>query len=147
MIPFKNCASHPHPVNTPLARTFACTIPRGFAPLSHRSYRTHMCDRTFARTHTNILVVTHNSKSDLPLAILLEHMHKKFEINQTKIKVGCQSERKVVPHDSKSDLPLMSSKPSETSEASESPGSSVSSNLSKISQTCNQRKYRTRHQT
>ena len=38
--------------------------------------------------------------------ILIEHMHKKFEINQTKIKGGCQSGRKVVPHDSKSDLPL-----------------------------------------
>ena len=37
------------------------------------------------------------------LAILLEHMHKKFEINQTKIKGGCQLGRKVVPHDSKSD--------------------------------------------
>ena len=33
-------------------------------------------------------------------------MHKKFEINQTKIKGGCQSGRKVVPNDSKSDLPL-----------------------------------------
>ena len=33
-------------------------------------------------------------------------MYKKFEINQTKIKGGCQSGRKVVPHDSKSDLPL-----------------------------------------
>ena len=33
-------------------------------------------------------------------------MHKKVEINQTKIKCGCQSRRKVVPHDSKSDLPL-----------------------------------------
>ena len=31
----------------------------------------------------------------------------KFEINRTKIKVGCQSGRKVVPHDSKSDLPLV----------------------------------------
>ena len=40
------------------------------------------------------------------LAILLEHMHKKFEINQTKIKGGCQSRKKVVPHDSKSDLTL-----------------------------------------
>ena len=39
-------------------------------------------------------VVTHNSKSDLPLAILLEHMHKKFEINRTKIKASCQSGRK-----------------------------------------------------
>ena len=47
-------------------------------------------------------VVTHNSKSDLPLAILLEHMHKKFEINRTKIKGSCQSGRKEVPHDSKS---------------------------------------------
>ena len=33
-------------------------------------------------------------------------MHKKFEINQTKIKGGCQLGRKVVPHNSKSDLPL-----------------------------------------
>ena len=40
------------------------------------------------------------------LAILLEHMHKKFEINRTKIKGGCQSGRKVVTHNSKSDLPL-----------------------------------------
>ena len=39
------------------------------------------------------------------LAILLEHMHKKFEISGTKIKGGCQSGRKVVAHDSKSDLP------------------------------------------
>ena len=41
-------------------------------------------------------------------SILLEHMHKKFDINGTKIKGGCQSGRKVVPHDSKSDLPLVS---------------------------------------
>ena len=34
-------------------------------------------------------VVTHDSKTDLPLAILLEHKHKKFEINRTKIKGGC----------------------------------------------------------
>ena len=43
----------------------------------------------------------------LMLAILLElleHMHKMFEINRTKIKGGCESE--VVTHDSKSDLPL-----------------------------------------
>ena len=33
-------------------------------------------------------------------------MHKKFEINRTKIKGGCQSGRKVEPHNSKSDLPL-----------------------------------------
>ena len=33
-------------------------------------------------------------------------MHKKFEINWTKIKGGCQSGSKVVPHDSKSYLPL-----------------------------------------
>ena len=33
-------------------------------------------------------------------------MHKKFEINQTKIKGDCQSGRKVVAYDSKSDLPL-----------------------------------------
>ena len=42
--------------------------------------------------------------------MLLEHMHKKFEINQTKIKGGCQLGRKVVAHNSKSDLPLVSSK-------------------------------------
>ena len=33
-------------------------------------------------------------------------MHKKFEINWTKIKGGCQSGRKEVTHNSKSDLPL-----------------------------------------
>ena len=49
-------------------------------------------------------VVTHNSKSDLPLAIQLEQMHKKFEINRTKIKGVCQSGRKVLTHNSKSDL-------------------------------------------
>ena len=44
------------------------------------------------------------------LSILLEHMHKKFEMNQTKIKGSCQSGRKVVTHNSKSDLPLGSVK-------------------------------------
>ena len=39
-------------------------------------------------------------------------MHKKFEINRTKIKVSCQSGRKVIIHDSKNDLPLVSSRPS-----------------------------------
>ena len=34
-------------------------------------------------------------------------MHKKFEINRTKIKGSCQSGRKVVTHDSKSDLTLI----------------------------------------
>ena len=33
-------------------------------------------------------------------------MHKKFVINLTNIKGGCQSGRKVVTHNSKSDLPL-----------------------------------------
>ena len=52
-------------------------------------------------------MVTHNSKSDLPLAALLEHMHKMVEINPTNIKGGCQSGRKVaVTHNSKIDLPL-----------------------------------------
>ena len=41
------------------------------------------------------------------LSTLLEHMHKKFEINQTKIKGSCQLGRKVVTHNSKSDLPLV----------------------------------------
>ena len=36
-----------------------------------------------------------------------------FELNQTKIKGGCQSGKKVVPHDSKSDLPLVSDKKNE----------------------------------
>ena len=39
--------------------------------------------------------------------MLLEQMHKKFEINRTKIKGGCQSGRKVVTHNPKSDLPLV----------------------------------------
>ena len=34
-------------------------------------------------------------------------MHNKFEVNQIKIKGGCQSERTVVTNDSKSDLPLL----------------------------------------
>ena len=34
-------------------------------------------------------------------------MHKKFVIDWTKIKGGCQSGRKVVTHNSKSDLPLV----------------------------------------
>ena len=42
----------------------------------------------------------------MALAILLEDMHKTFEINWTKIKGGCQLRRKVVTHDSKNDLPL-----------------------------------------
>ena len=50
------------------------------------------------------------SSANWALAILLEHMHKKFEINRTKIKGSYQSERKVVPHDSKSDLPLIKNK-------------------------------------
>ena len=40
------------------------------------------------------------------LAIELDHIHKKLEINRTKIKGDCQSGRKVVTHNSKSDLPL-----------------------------------------
>ena len=34
-------------------------------------------------------------------------MQKKFEINQTKIKGGCQSGRKELAQNSKSDLPLV----------------------------------------
>ena len=34
-------------------------------------------------------------------------MQKKFEMNQTKIKVGCQFGRKGATHNSKSDLPLV----------------------------------------
>ena len=37
-------------------------------------------------------------------------MHKKYEINRTKIKGDCQSGRKVVTHNSKSDLPLVMNK-------------------------------------
>ena len=36
-------------------------------------------------------------------------MHKKFEINRTKIKGVCQSVREVVTHNSKSDLHLVTS--------------------------------------
>ena len=39
--------------------------------------------------------------------MLIEHMHKKFEINRAKIKGGCQSGSKVVTHNSKSDLLLV----------------------------------------
>ena len=54
-------------------------------------------------------VVTHNSKLDLPLAILLEHTDCKFEINWTWIKGGCQWEKKFMAHNSKCDLPLLGS--------------------------------------
>ena len=37
-------------------------------------------------------------------------MQKKFEINWTNIKGGCQSGKKVITHTSKSDLPLASRK-------------------------------------
>ena len=37
-------------------------------------------------------------------------MHKKFDINQTKIKGSCQPGRKVVTHNSGSDLPLAQNK-------------------------------------
>ena len=40
------------------------------------------------------------------LATLSEHMHKKFEVNWTKIKGGCQSERKVSQLNSYSKMPL-----------------------------------------
>ena len=36
--------------------------------------------------------------------------HVIFEVNQTKIKGGCQSGRKVAPHNSNSDLPLIKMK-------------------------------------
>ena len=34
-------------------------------------------------------------------------MHEKFEVNQAKIKGGCQSGKKVATHNSKSDFPLV----------------------------------------
>ena len=46
-------------------------------------------------------------KSTWALSKKLEHMHKKFEISQTKIKGNCQSGRKVVTHNANSDLPLI----------------------------------------
>ena len=39
--------------------------------------------------------------------MLLEHIHKKFEIDRTKIKGDCQLGKKVVTYNSKSDLPLV----------------------------------------
>ena len=41
------------------------------------------------------------------LATLSEHMHKKFEVNWTKIKGGCQLERKVSQLNSYSKMPLV----------------------------------------
>ena len=38
---------------------------------------------------------------------LLDHRHKKFEINRIKINGGCQSGRKVVSHEFKSDSTLV----------------------------------------
>ena len=57
-----------HSINTPTRTHFARTIPRGFAPLSHLDYRTHVCYRTFARTHSNTLI---NSHFKVLLAILV----------------------------------------------------------------------------
>ena len=52
------------------------------------------------------------SLSDLPqtscaYAPIVLHMHKKFEVNRTKIKGGCQWSRKVRPLNSQPDLPLI----------------------------------------
>ena len=56
--------------------------------------------------HFKALEKTH-SEMEHPV---LEHMHKKLDVNRTKIKGGCQSGRKVVTHTSKSDLPLLLAK-------------------------------------
>ena len=54
------------------------------------------------------LEANHSSKSHEHYPhYVIEHMHKKFEINRTKIKGSCQSGRKVETHDSKSDLLLV----------------------------------------
>ena len=50
--------------------------------------------------------------SDLPqnffaCASIVLHMHKKFEVNRTKIKGGCQSYTKATPRESWSDLTLV----------------------------------------
>ena len=62
----------------------------------------HFCSRLTATLNLCMIYF----KITWALAILLEHMHRKFEINRTKIKDGCQSGTKVVSHDSKTDLPL-----------------------------------------
>ena len=46
------------------------------------------------------------SYCNLSLLVEFVQMSNDFEVNQTKVKGGCHSGRKVVPHDSKSDLPL-----------------------------------------
>ena len=46
-----------HSINTPTRTHFARTMPRGFAPLLHLDYRTHVFDRTFARTQFNTLAI------------------------------------------------------------------------------------------
>ena len=43
-------------------------------------------------------------RNHMNIAMLLEHMHKKFEVIRTKIKGGCQSGTKMVTHESKNDL-------------------------------------------
>ena len=50
--------SHPHPINTSHARTSHAQFQEAVAPLSHLNYRTHTWDRTFARTHTNTLLIS-----------------------------------------------------------------------------------------
>ena len=57
-----------HSKNTPTRTHFARTIPRGFAPLSHLKYRTHVCDRTSAHTHVHTLesvILSKNSSNEI----------------------------------------------------------------------------------
>ena len=60
----------------------------------------------FFPTYSHPLSLSDLLQNHMNIAMLLEHMHKKFEINPTKIKDGCQSGRKVLTHNAKSDLPL-----------------------------------------
>ena len=58
---------------------------------------------------TNIWIIT-DQKRKSACALIVWLVLCDFEVNQTKIKGGCQSGRKVVPHDSNSDLSLVQHK-------------------------------------
>ena len=60
----------------------------------------------YLKLSKNLADVQHGAKTTWALAILLEHMHKKFEVNRTKIKGGRQLRTKAAPKESRNNLAL-----------------------------------------
>ena len=71
----------------------------------HFAVRNHFCSFSF-QFIAPLNLCSIYLKFIWALAKLSEHMHKKFEVNWTKIKGGCQSERKVSQLNSYSKMPL-----------------------------------------